>query len=41
MARIIENLLVEVCGCYTQRITDSWMGETIVYYNPVVCSKHW
>jgi hypothetical protein len=39
--RIIEKIDIEPCGCYVQRITDTWMGETIVYDNPVICSEHW
>lgn len=39
--RKIEKVNTEPCGCYVQRITDTWMGKTIVYDNPVICSKHW
>ena len=39
--RTIENIDVEVCGCYTQRIHDTWMGEEIVYDVDVVCPEHW
>lgn len=41
MPRTIENIEIEECGCYVQRITDTWMGEVIVYDNPVICSDHW
>lgn len=39
--RKIEKIDIEACGCYTQQITDTWMGETITYDNPVICSTHW
>lgn len=41
MARTIEKINVEDCGCFQQRITDTWMGEPIVYYNTVLCSACW
>lgn len=41
MPRSIEKIDVDPCGCYTQRVTDTWMGEPIVYDNPVICSEHW
>lgn len=39
--RTIELVETEPCGCFVQRITDTWMGETIVYDNPVICPEHW
>ena len=39
--RQIEKIDVEDCGCYTQLIHDTWMGEEIVYENVVICSEHW
>ena len=39
--RKIEKIDIEDCGCYVQRITETWMGEPITYDNVVVCSEHW
>ncbi len=40
-ARITEKIAIEDCGCYVQRITDTWMGETVTYEQPVICPEHW
>jgi hypothetical protein len=41
MTRIIERTQEEECGCYVQLVHDTWMGEEIVWENPVICSEHW
>lgn len=41
MSRKIERTQEEECGCYVQLITETWMGEEIVWENPVICSEHW
>ena len=36
MSRKIERTQEEECGCYVQLITDTWMGEEIIYENLVI-----
>ena len=38
--RTIEYLDQEECGCFIQRIHDTWMGEEVEYDNVVLCPDH-